>query len=147
MELTERQKELVLLGLSFLEQNLDFMNEDRESESLGKISSEELHDIESIFENEVTTSIQMRTCPCGEVTPKDLCPKCKHLTFPFWSVHLSSGEQVGFSAAHTEKEAIGSLYKNPEFDKYESCTVKPVTPESWNLYLSTRKQPELKDET
>ena len=49
MELSERQKEIVSLGLSFLEQNLDFMNEDRENESLGPISSKEIWDIEDFF--------------------------------------------------------------------------------------------------
>ena len=50
MELTERQKKLVSLGLDFLEQNLDFMNEDRESEELGEISSEEIWDIQDFFD-------------------------------------------------------------------------------------------------
>ena len=50
MELTERQKKLVSLGLDFLEQNLDFMNEDRESEELGEISSEEIWDVQNFFD-------------------------------------------------------------------------------------------------
>ena len=51
MELTKRQKELVVLGLRFLESNLDFMNEERESESLGKISSEEIWESVELFKN------------------------------------------------------------------------------------------------
>lgn len=40
-----------MLGLRFLESNLDWMNEERESESLGKISSEEIWETEELFKN------------------------------------------------------------------------------------------------
>lgn len=59
MELTKRQNLLCLdfvflnliQRLRFLESNLDWMNEERESESLGKISSEEIWETEELFKN------------------------------------------------------------------------------------------------
>jgi len=39
------------LETRFLESNLDWMNEERESESLGKISSEEIWETEELFKN------------------------------------------------------------------------------------------------
>jgi len=49
-DLTDRQKALVSLGLGFLEQNLDWMNEERENKELGQISSEEIWDVQNFFD-------------------------------------------------------------------------------------------------